>query len=343
MNFSELMEQGTVHAWLYLPMAVLLGALHGLEPGHSKTMMAAFIIAVRGTVAQAALLGLSAAVSHSLVIWALAAVALKFGNRWSIATTEPYFLIATGLAVIGMSAWTFWRLRRGGGHHHHDEERRLAHADGEGTLSIFEETGPPRFRLTTPEGVAPIALRTIREDGAVQDFTFNRRILFWESNETIPEPHHFRVESVLNGPSGEQAFHSEFVEHTPGGEDDDAHAREHAEQIQRRFVGRKVTTGQIVLFGLTGGLMPCPAAFTILLVCLQVKRFTLGFSMVAAFSLGLAITLVTVGVIAAWGIRRVAKKSGGFGLLAQRAPYVSSGILAVLGLVFIVRGVLHLA
>ncbi|MEQ1714521.1 MAG: hypothetical protein ABL907_00830, partial [Hyphomicrobium sp.] len=32
------------------PVAVLLGALHGLEPGHSKTMMAAFIIAVRGTI-----------------------------------------------------------------------------------------------------------------------------------------------------------------------------------------------------------------------------------------------------------------------------------------------------
>jgi ABC-type nickel/cobalt efflux system permease component RcnA len=26
-------------AWLYFPSAILLGALHGLEPGHSKTMM----------------------------------------------------------------------------------------------------------------------------------------------------------------------------------------------------------------------------------------------------------------------------------------------------------------
>jgi nickel/cobalt transporter (NicO) family protein len=48
---SELLQQGSPHAWLFIPSAILLGALHGLEPGHSKTMMVAFIIAVRGTVA----------------------------------------------------------------------------------------------------------------------------------------------------------------------------------------------------------------------------------------------------------------------------------------------------
>jgi ABC-type nickel/cobalt efflux system permease component RcnA len=46
--------------WLFLPSAVLLGMLHGLEPGHSKTMMVSLIIATRGTIAQAVLLGLSA-------------------------------------------------------------------------------------------------------------------------------------------------------------------------------------------------------------------------------------------------------------------------------------------
>ena len=57
-DLSSLLQQGGASAWLFLPSAVALGALHGLEPGHSKTVMAAFIIAVRGTVAQAALLGL---------------------------------------------------------------------------------------------------------------------------------------------------------------------------------------------------------------------------------------------------------------------------------------------
>ena len=57
-TFAELLQQGAAHAWLFVPSAILLGALHGLEPGHSKTMMAAFIIAIRGTMWQAVLLTL---------------------------------------------------------------------------------------------------------------------------------------------------------------------------------------------------------------------------------------------------------------------------------------------
>ena len=49
-SLADLLAQGAGHAWLFIPSALLLGALHGLEPGHSKTMMAAFIVAVRGTV-----------------------------------------------------------------------------------------------------------------------------------------------------------------------------------------------------------------------------------------------------------------------------------------------------
>ena len=48
-DITQLIQSGSAHAWLYIPIAILLGALHGLEPGHSKTMMAAFIIAIRGT------------------------------------------------------------------------------------------------------------------------------------------------------------------------------------------------------------------------------------------------------------------------------------------------------
>jgi hypothetical protein len=49
------------------PSAIVLGALHGLEPGHSKTMMAAFIAAIRGTVWQAVMLGIAATISHTAV------------------------------------------------------------------------------------------------------------------------------------------------------------------------------------------------------------------------------------------------------------------------------------
>ena len=344
MDFNTLLQQGTAHAWLYLPVAVLLGALHGLEPGHSKTMMAAFIIAVRGTVLQAALLGLSAAISHSLIIWALAALALRFGNQWNVEAAEPYFLMGTGIIVIGMAVWTLWRIQRNSGHHHHhhDENKSLVGPDGTVDLSVFEEGVPPRFRIAAGDlPIEPVLVRTVRSNSETQTFSFVRRPDFWESIETIPEPHEFRLEAVLKGPSGENTVTVDFSEEHHHDEDGDEHAREHAEQIRRRFDGREVTTTQIVLFGLTGGLMPCPAALSILLMCLQVKKFTLGFSLVAAFSFGLALTFVTVGVVAAWGMKQVSKRSCTLSRLADKAPYLSSILLIALGAVFFLRGVWH--
>jgi nickel/cobalt exporter len=341
MDFSQLIQAGTAHAWLYVPVAIVLGALHGLEPGHSKTMMAAFIIAVRGTVLQAALLGLCAAISHSLIIWILAAMALKYGSQWNVETTEPYFLLISGLVVVGMAVWTISRLKQSHHHHHHDESKALTTPDGDLVLDVFEAGVPPVFRINFPtqKGLQPLEVKTVRPDGTAQVFTFKTCNTFWESNTTIPEPHEFKAVVSLAGPSGQHRVEVDFVEHHHHDDlDEDAHAQAHAADIQKRFANRKVTTGQIVLFGLTGGLMPCPAAVSILIVCLQLKEFTLGFGIVAAFSLGLALTLISVGVLAAWGIKKMTENSGWMNQLASKAPYVSSYLLIALGLVFVFRG-----
>ena len=108
-TMSRLIQEGSASAWLYLPTALVLGALHGLEPGHSKTMMAAFIIAIRGTVFQAVLLGLCAALSHSLLIWILAALALHYGSQWNVEGTEPYFQLGSAAIIVAMGLWMAWR------------------------------------------------------------------------------------------------------------------------------------------------------------------------------------------------------------------------------------------
>src|ERR1035437_356798 len=109
-SFQAYLAHG--NAWLFLPAAVLLGALHGLEPGHSKTMMAAFIVAIRGTIGQAVLLGLSAAIAHSLIIWVLAAAALHYGSQWNAETIEPYLQLGSAVMILGLAGWMFWRTRR---------------------------------------------------------------------------------------------------------------------------------------------------------------------------------------------------------------------------------------
>ena len=359
-DFSQALQQGTTHAWLFIPTAVLLGALHGLEPGHSKTMMAAFIVAIRGTVAQAVLLGLSAAFSHSLLIWVLAAVALKYGGQWNAETTEPYFQLASAVIIAGLAVWMFWRTRRdtkaAAAHEHHEHGHGHTHDDtklintnhGIVNLSVFETGVPPVFRLAFSEhGKAfqpepsSVIIETVRPDGARQTFAFVTKEGFLESTSDIPEPHEFDLTLTLSHDGHAHSYPAQFREHDhghthdhadlPAGADfQDAHEAAHALDIQKRFMNRQVTTPQIVLFGLTGGLLPCPAAFTVLLVCMQVKQFTLGFALVAAFSFGLALTMVASGTIAAWSVQHAQKKFRGFGELMRKAPYLSCAVLLVL-------------
>jgi len=93
-----------------------------------------------------------------------------------------------------------------------------------------------------------------------------------------------------------------------------------------------VTTGQIVIFGLTGGLIPCPGAITVLMLCLQLKRLALGATLVVAFSVGLALTMVASGVLAALSLRHVERRWTGFGEAIRKAPYISGLVILGVGL-----------
>ena len=118
----------------------------------------------------------------------------------------------------------------------------------------------------------------------------------------------------------------------------DAHEREHASDIEKRFAGRDVSTGQIMIFGLTGGLIPCPAAITVLMLCLQLKQLTLGVILVLSFSVGLAVTMVLIGVAASLSVRHIQKRWSGFDAFARRAPYASAGLMIAIALYMGVSG-----
>ncbi|MBJ7546403.1 nickel/cobalt efflux protein RcnA [Ectopseudomonas composti] len=355
-SFAEILQQGASQAWLYVPTAILLGALHGLEPGHSKTMMAAFIVAIRGTVRQAILLGLAATASHTAVVWLVAIGGMYLGQNLDAQTTEPYFQLASAVLIIAIALWILWRTWRGeqmwrfeqgDDHHHvHDESRRIDTGHGRVELSIFEEGVAPRWRLHTLSGhpwqAADVGLQTTREDGSMRRFAFIQRDGYLESVDEIPEPHAFNVRLSLGHGGHSHDYDLEFHEHDHAHAEDglelslegyqDAHERAHANDIRRRFASRNVSTGQVILFGLTGGLIPCPAAITVLLLCLQVKEVTLGAVLVLSFSVGLALTLVTVGVAAAIGTRHASNRWPWLGVVARRAPYLSSLLIIGVGI-----------
>ena len=365
-SFAELLQQGASQAWLYFPSAILLGALHGLEPGHSKTMMAAFIVAIRGSVKQAVLLGLAATLSHTAVVWAVAMAGMYLGQHLDAETTEPYFQLASAAIIITIAVWMLWRTWRGeqmwrfeevDDHHHHDETHRIDTGHGGVELSIFEEGVPPRWRMKVLSGhawpAAEVSLLTTRPDGLAQTFSFVDQGGYLESVDEIPEPHDFTARLSLGHAGHSHDYDLEFREHSHGHDHahtelegmelsldgyQDAHERAHANDIRQRFSNRNVTTGQIIMFGLTGGLIPCPAAITVLLLCLQVKEVALGAVLVLCFSIGLAITLVTVGAAAALGARQASNRWPWFGTVARRAPYLSSLLIIGVGIYVGVHG-----
>ncbi|XTZ40454.1 nickel/cobalt efflux transporter [Salmonella enterica] len=184
-----------------------------------------------------------------------------------------------------------------------------------------------------------------------QVFDFVDKGEYLESALAIPEPHSFNVRLSLGHRGHVHDYDVEFHEHEHGHdhsaleglevnskEYQDAHELAHANDIKRRFTGKEVTNWQILLFGLTGGLIPCPAAITVLLICIQLKALTLGATLVVCFSIGLALTLVTVGVGAAVSVRQVAKRWSGFNTIAKRAPYFSSALIGLVGLYMGIHG-----
>lgn len=360
--FNQYIAQG--HGWMFFPMAILLGSLHGLEPGHSKTMMTAFIVAIRGTVWQAFLLGVSATISHTAIIWLLAFIGLHYGKNLNIEEIEPYFQLATGIVIISLAAWMLYRTRQAQKEAHHE------HGDGDHggmmvntghglvEISVFETNVAPRFRLyffnenkslINPSSHQTVTLETIRPDQSRQHFKFIHHGNYLEATEHLPEPHEFQAVLELKHGDHSHTFKVQFVEHhhhdlESAGEIEfvDAHERAHAAEIQKQLMNQQVTTPQIILFGLTGGLLPCPSAFAVLLVCLQLKKVALGFALVLGFSIGLAITLVTVGIIAAVSVTHASKRFKKFGEFARKAPYASSTVLILLGLFIAVQGIKHL-
>ncbi|UXY12175.1 nickel/cobalt efflux protein RcnA [Kosakonia sp. ML.JS2a] len=290
-DFTTLFQQG--NAWFFIPSAILLGALHGLEPGHSKTMMAAFIIAIKGTVKQAIMLGLAATVSHTAVVWLIALGGMFISQKFTAQSVEPWLQMISAVVILGTATWMFWRTWQGenarrAGHHHHDHHDEHHHHHDH-----HDHTPQPRGLIFQPQLSAVRAQPTI-----------------------------LAMRSVAKQEEEYQ----------------DAHERAHARDIERRFNGGEVTNGQILLFGLTGGLIPCPAAITILLICIQLKALTLGATMVVCFSIGLALTLVAVGVGAAVSVQQAAKRWSGFNTLARKAPYFSSALIAAVGIYMGIHG-----
>lgn len=111
-----------------LALSFFLGAAHGLEPGHGKTIVAAYLVGARGTIGNALFLGGVVTFTHTMSVILLGLVAL-FASQYILPEQIfPYLGTASGLLIIGLGTWLLVGHLRGRGHghshsheaHHHD-------------------------------------------------------------------------------------------------------------------------------------------------------------------------------------------------------------------------------
>ncbi|MEU5888970.1 hypothetical protein ABZ835_19315 [Streptomyces sp. NPDC047461] len=100
------------------------------------------------------------------------------------------------------------------------------------------------------------------------------------------------------------------------------------------------TFRSIATMGVSGGIVPCPEALTVLLLAIGLGRTALGLTMIIAFSVGLAGVLVGLGLIlvhARAGLERFRRP--GPSPVMRWLPTASAGVVTVLGLTIAVNGV----
>lgn len=103
---------------------------------------------------------------------------------------------------------------------------------------------------------------------------------------------------------------------------------------------RPLSRRGLVALAFSGGILPSPTALVVLLGTASVGRTALGLALIAAFSLGLAASLVGVGVLA---IRagRIARRRLPARVI-RLSPVVSAAAIATIGVVLTARGLLTL-
>ena len=137
-TLSDMLAHGTSDPLIVivtLLAAIGLGALHALEPGHGKTLLAVSLVGGRATPKQALLLATGLTIAHTAGVLLLG-VALLLAARWIVPETiYPWVTLLSGLVVAGLGAQSLARLIRArhGDAHAHDagEHGHAGHEHGE--------------------------------------------------------------------------------------------------------------------------------------------------------------------------------------------------------------------
>jgi ABC-type nickel/cobalt efflux system permease component RcnA len=110
---------------IYLSTAFLLGMLHTLEPGHGKSVIAAYLVGVRGKTLDAFILGLITAFTHTFSVIVLGVIFKLVSEKAFVGPVQTSLQLAAGLMILGVGIWVLYGGLTGRYHvhpHNHDHD-----------------------------------------------------------------------------------------------------------------------------------------------------------------------------------------------------------------------------
>ncbi|BCJ69946.1 nickel/cobalt transporter [Polymorphospora rubra] len=301
-----LFDSGAVF-WLALLVALGVGAAHAVAPGHGKSVTAAYLVGTRGRYRDALRLGLIVAIMHtfSVLVLAVAWVGVSGLAGFGTERVTAWMQVLAGLVVIGVGVHLTYRHIRGGGHSHshghgHGHSHGHSHGHGHGHSHGHDH-------------------------GHSHDHGHGHS---HDHGHDHAHPH----SPAGGGPAGGQeagqvvvAARKPEAPATPA----ETAAPAPTDPWSRRG---------LIALGLSGGLLPSPSAFLVLVSGLLTGRALDAVLLVIAFGVGMALTLTGVGVIT---IRGFALLSGRTARWAWASTLVA-WLPAVAGVAVAIGGCLYL-
>jgi nickel/cobalt transporter (NicO) family protein len=329
-----------------LVMSLFLGAAHALEPGHGKTIVAAYLIGSRGTVANAIFLGGVVTFTHTFSVILLGVITL-FASRYILPEQLfPWLGASSGLLIMGLGGWLFVRNLTGGGHGHgpggHShvpgDEGSHDHSDDHGDSHSHdrEDAPAPRFRVAGPKQQAGLTTGGGHDHGDhdhPHDHSHDGDDAHDHAHEEGSDHSHDHAHD-----DSDSHDHDEDGDHDHS--DESALVHSHGGKSHSHVPPGKVTLGSLLALGISGGIVPCPGALVILLLAVALHRIVFGLTLIVSFSLGLAAVLIAIGILMVKA-RPMMERFSGDGKLIKRLPMFSALIIILVGFVMAVRSLME--
>jgi ABC-type nickel/cobalt efflux system permease component RcnA len=317
-------------AALALLIAVVLGAMHALAPGHGKTLMAATAAARGGRARLKDVLPLAASVTVTHTLGVVALGLLVTAGSGAAPSVITWLGIASGVMVFCAGAALVrraWRNRGPG--HTHTHTHGHPHPHGPDAHPHTHGTDEPEVRE-----LALVAAHT-------QTAT--------ATTEAHPHPHPHQPAHTHD--HGQDPTYPHTHPHDHDHPHDHAHTHPHSvEHTHGGFTHTHSTAPTLrgtILLGFAGGLVPSPSAVVVLVGAAALGQAWFGLLLVVAYGVGLALTLTAAGfavVKLGTGMNRLLDRRPRWTghpvatLVRRNAPLASAFLVVALGIGLVLKG-----